>query len=102
MDDPQVTDHPELRRFEARSRGELAGVVTYDIGDEKMVLIHTEVEQAFEGKGVGGRLARAALESARERGLRVVPRCPFVAVYLKRHPEFGDLVDEEDRSRYLT
>jgi predicted GNAT family acetyltransferase len=60
-----------------------------------IVFTHTEVPPAMEGKGIGGELARAGLEYAREHGLRVVARCPFVASYLQRHPEYEGLVQAE-------
>ena len=57
-----------------------------------VVLVHTEVDDKFEGHGVGSRLASASLEDARLRGLKVEPMCPFIAAYLKRHLEYADLV----------
>lgn len=55
-------------------------------------IVHTEVPGEMKGRGVGGTLAEAALLYAREKGLRVVPHCPFVAAYIRRHPEYRDLV----------
>lgn len=55
-------------------------------------IVHTEVPGEMKGRGVGGTLAEAALRYARENGLRVVPHCPFVAAYIRRHPEHRDLV----------
>lgn len=57
-----------------------------------IVLVHTEVAPAVEGRGVGSRLVSAALDDIRARGLRLVPICPFVRAYLGRHPEHGDLL----------
>lgn len=57
-----------------------------------LVLVHTEVPPALQGRGVAEQLARAALEFARDRGLAVVALCPYVAAYIKRHPEYSDLV----------
>jgi uncharacterized protein len=57
-----------------------------------IVLVHTEVVPAVEGRGVASRLVSAALDDIRARGLRVVPICPFVRHYLGRHPEYGDLL----------
>jgi predicted GNAT family acetyltransferase len=56
------------------------------------VFPHTEVEPAFEGRGIASRLARRALDDARQRGLQVVPACSFFRVYLRRHPEDADLI----------
>ena len=60
--------------------------------DDRIVFTHTLVPHAIEGKGVGSKLIRAALDSARDQGLKVVPQCPFVAVYIDRHPEYRDLI----------
>ena len=91
--DVQVVDNPELQRFEARVDGTVAGVFAYrERPGNGLVLLHTEVDDAVEGKGVGSRLAAGALDDVRRRGLTVVPLCPFVSAYLKRHPEYADLV----------
>ncbi len=91
-----VTDATEARRYEARLKGALAGFLDYRRrSGNQIVLVHTEVDPAFEGRGVGGGLARFALEDARRRGLDVVPRCPFVVAFLKRHPEYQDVVSTE-------
>jgi uncharacterized protein len=57
------------------------------------VLVHTEVDPAFEGHGVGGRLAGYALDDVRRRGVAAVAQCPFVARYVRRHPEYADVVE---------
>jgi hypothetical protein len=57
-----------------------------------ITLIHTEVDPAFEGKGIAGRLVAGALDDIRRRGLLVTPICRFVRSYLRRHPEYADLV----------
>jgi uncharacterized protein len=59
-----------------------------------VVLVHTEVDSAYEGHGVGSVLAKAALDDIRRRGKRVTPLCPFVSTYIARHPEYADLVDD--------
>ena len=56
------------------------------------MLLHTEVLPSFEGKGLGARLVAGALDDIRARGLRVVPFCPFVRAYIRRHPDYADLV----------
>jgi uncharacterized protein len=91
--DVEVVDNPERSRFEARIDDTVAGVIVYrERPENRLVLLHTEVDEAFEGKGVGSRLAQGALEHARSRGLTIVPLCPFVSAYLERHPEYADLV----------
>ncbi|MDT0305853.1 GNAT family N-acetyltransferase [Streptomyces sp. DSM 44917] len=96
-DTEQVTvrDNPEGRRFEARldpAAAEPAGFTEYRRREGGVVeYFHTEVDPAFEGRGVGGALARAALDDARARGLRVRATCPFVSGWLDRHPDYHDL-----------
>ncbi|WP_424185811.1 GNAT family N-acetyltransferase [Actinokineospora sp. G85] len=91
MAEVEVRDSPERKRFEAVVDGQVAGYAEYMHGDGLVVLPHTVVEPAFEGKGVGGALARAALDNARSRGVRVLATCPFIAGWMKRHPEYLDL-----------
>lgn len=92
---PEVADAPHRSRYEARVDGVPAGFAEYrDDGDER-VFTHTEV--TLEGRGVGGALARAALDDVRARGLRAVPMCPFIAAWIRRHPEYGDLVPDAHR-----
>jgi len=93
MADVVVTDAPEARRFEARLDGELAGFLDYARDDERIALIHTEVDPAFGGKGVGSVLARFALDAARADGIRVLALCPFVVRWVEKHPDYADIVD---------
>jgi predicted GNAT family acetyltransferase len=91
--DISVADNEHLHRYEATVDGKVAGFLRYlDRPQGVRVLVHTEVEPAYEGKGVGGRLVAGALDAERARGGKIVPECPFVKTYLKRHPEYGDLV----------
>ncbi|MGH3239285.1 MAG: GNAT family N-acetyltransferase [Spirillospora sp.] len=89
----EITDNAERNRYEIRLDGELAGFVEYEAGEEGSVaLVHTKVLSAFEGKGVGGSLARGVLDDLRARGLRVVPICPFIKKWIDRHPDYQELV----------
>ncbi len=88
----RVVDNPDLSRYEAYVGDALAGFVIYEKRPGVVVLVHTEVHDAFEGRGVGSRLASTALGDAGAQGLKVDPVCPFVAAYLERHPEYADLV----------
>jgi uncharacterized protein len=82
----------ERHRYEARiPDGGVAGFVDYQDAGELVVLTHTEVDPGYEGAGVGGALARAALDDIRERGLKALVVCPFILVWLRRHPEYADL-----------
>lgn len=90
-----MTRNEQRQRFEVDLGGETA-VLDYQLQNGAITLRHTEVPTLAEGKGVGSALARHALEYARSEGLRVVPRCRFVAAYLERHPEYADLVGQPD------
>jgi uncharacterized protein len=95
-----VADAPERRRIEVSVDGEPAGSLVYREKGGLLALIHTEVDDRFEGHGLGGRLARFALDQARERGLSVLPFCPFVNAWMQRHPEYADLVPAEYRPNF--
>jgi predicted GNAT family acetyltransferase len=89
-----VTDAADRHRFEARIDSKLAGVATYIRRPGVIVFLHTEVELAFEGQGVGGALARAALDDAAARGDWVRASCPFIAGWIARHPDYQRLTAE--------
>jgi predicted GNAT family acetyltransferase len=91
-DEPTVTDDAERQRYEIHLGSELAGFVAYHLQPGLITVLHTEVEPAYEGQGVGSRLVEGMLEDVRSRGLRVLPICPFVRAYVRRHPEVRDLV----------
>ncbi|MER5268427.1 GNAT family N-acetyltransferase [Actinosynnema sp. NPDC002837] len=80
-----VSDNPELSRYEVHLDGELGGFAEYTSADGVVTFTHTEV--AVEGKGLGGKLVRHALEDVRAKGRTVVAECSFVRGYLEKHPE---------------
>lgn len=90
-----VRDAPESERYEAYVDGMLAGFAAYRVRDGEVVFVHTDVDDAFAGRGVGGALAREGLDDVRRRGLRAVPMCPFIAAWIRRHPDYRDLVPED-------
>ena len=92
---PEVVHDEESSRFTVSKDGHLA-VLEYQLFSDKIVFTHTGVPRELEGSGVGASLARTGLEWARARELRVVPVCPFVAAYIRRHPEYVDLVRRRD------
>ena len=92
-----VTHNEADGRFEATLDG-VTAFTEYTLARGVMVFTHTEVPPAFEGQGVASKLIRAALERARSEGLAVWPVCPFVRSYIRRHPEFQDLVSSRARS----
>ncbi len=95
----EVVDNRAAHRFEAHADGALAGYIAYRIHPGRISMIHTEVDDAFEGKGIGSTLVKRALQMVRESGLGLLPRCPFVRAYLQRHLEYLDLVPADERSR---
>ncbi|WP_158839700.1 GNAT family N-acetyltransferase [Saccharothrix deserti] len=86
-----VTDNRAKNRFEAHDGETLAGFAAYVRTAELVAFVHTEVDRAYNGRGVGSLLAREAVESTRADGLRVLAVCPFIAGWLARHPEYADL-----------
>jgi predicted GNAT family acetyltransferase len=97
--DTVVKDHPAEHRYEITLAGRLAGFAAYldrpggEGGGQRRVFIHTEVDPNYESQGLATRLVQAALADVRASGRRAVAVCPFVAVYVKRHPEVADIVD---------
>ena len=88
-----VTRNEGESRWEARIDGALAGFAAYRVVGDGIVFAHTDVDPAYEGLGVGGALARHALdEVAEDASLRVVPRCPFIKAWIARHPDYAALV----------
>ncbi|RJO76491.1 N-acetyltransferase [Nocardia panacis] len=84
----EVGDNPAEQRYEIRYDGALAGFAEYEeIGDET-VFVHTEVDSAFAGKGLGGILAKGALDDVVRRGRVIRPLCPFIKSWLDKHPEY--------------
>jgi predicted GNAT family acetyltransferase len=98
LDKVVIDNNATDQRFEAHVDGQLA-VVEYSLTDTRIVFTHTGVPPALSGHGLANKLAATALEYARTQHLTVVPLCPFVASYLRRHPEYGDLVDPAFRNR---
>ena len=89
--DLKVLDNPSAKQYEAGVEGSLSRI-EYIKAQDKIYLTHTEVPQALEGKGIGSALVLKVLEDIEAKGLTLVPLCPFVALYLKRHPEWKRLV----------
>ena len=92
----RVERNDERRRFEALLGDEVAGVAEFiPRGDSVVIFTHTEVREEFEGRGIGGRLARGALEHVRAQGQLVQSTCAFMSQYIREHPEYADLVDPQ-------
>jgi hypothetical protein len=88
---PAIHHRPEVSRFEASFEAGLA-VCTYRRQGDTLLITHTEVPPALEGRGIAAALVRATLDWARQEGLRVRPLCSYVAAYMRRHPETLDLL----------
>ena len=91
-----VTHRPEESRFVVDLDGEQAEAA-YQRHGREVHFTHTEVPAAFEGKGVGSRLARTALDWAVGEQLAIVPQCRFIAAYVKGHEQYHEHVPEEWR-----
>jgi len=89
----EVIDNQNASEFELDLGSGDVAVAKYRLEGGRIVFPHTVVPEGYEGQGIGTRLIAAALASARERGLSVVPQCSFFAGYMKRHPETRDLLD---------
>ncbi|HWS47883.1 MAG TPA: GNAT family N-acetyltransferase [Acidimicrobiia bacterium] len=91
----EVRNNEQRRRYEILDGLGVAGFAQYVIRPGRVILVHTEIDPAFEGRGLGSKLAAGALDDIRSRGLRVVPLCPFIEAYIESHPEYQDLVDRD-------
>ncbi len=92
----QVTDHPDEQQFQLSVGGQVA-FIEYRMVGGAVLMSHTEVPESLEGQGVGSALVRGALDMVRARGQQVVPMCPFVVAFMKRHHEYVDLVQPGQR-----
>lgn len=87
----EVVNNEAKKRFEITVGGQTA-VTEYMTPGDKIIFTHTEVPVGLEGNGIASLLARTALEWAKEKGLKVMPLCPYVAGYIRRHPEWKALL----------
>lgn len=88
-----VLDNPDRHRFEIDLGGGQFAFAEYTLPAGKIMFTHTEVPESHEGRGIGTVLIEAGLAAARERGLRVIPICPFFAAYMQKHAEVQDLLE---------
>ena len=88
----RVTDNEQQKRYELRLDERVAGWIDYFRTDGVVAMTHAEVRGDLRNQGLGERMVRDALDDVRERELQVRPLCPFVAAYVRRHPEYEDLV----------
>lgn len=95
MSEVTVVNNPAESRFEAQLAGEVVGRIDYTTAGSTIDLTHTEVEPGHEGEGIGSTLVRGALDYLQvdKPNLKVIPTCPFVKIYIDRHPEYQPLLD---------
>jgi predicted GNAT family acetyltransferase len=95
MEPLTIFNNEEQQQFQVSAEGELASL-EYRLSEGRIVLMHTEVPDKLAGRGIGSSLAEYAFNYARANHLPVKVYCPFVQAYLKRHPEYNDLVVKTD------
>jgi len=90
---PEITDNSERGQYELRMDGQVAAVAQYRMEGQAVCFTHTQVDSAYEGQGLGSKLAAYALDDVKRRGLKAIPTCRFIAGYIARHEkEYGALV----------
>ena len=92
--DVSLRDNAEKHQFELIVDGAQAGLAAYRVRDGVTVVVHSEVDPAYQGKGLGGQLARLTLDHLRSTGARVIPACPFFAKYVSTHHEWDDILED--------
>jgi uncharacterized protein len=98
----EVADNPEEQRYEVLVDGHLAGVIKYSLDGKRITLWHTETELEYAGRGLASQLARVALDDIKQRELELVPLCPFIAKFVRQHPdEYLDTVAADYRTKVL-
>jgi uncharacterized protein len=100
MENPTFENNSSKQRYEALREGQVIAYSEYRPIGESIMLTHTEVDEALEGQGVGSGLVRFALEDIRSKTLSAIPLCPFVKLFIKRHPEYIDTVHPEHRHAF--
>lgn len=95
-----IRDNPDRHRFEVDLGDGSLAIAEYTLPAGKIMFTHTEVPPAHEGQGIGSALIRFALNAARERGVKVIPICPFFAKYMAEHEEVQDLLDDAWRIKW--
>lgn len=94
LDKPEIINNEELQQFEYREGIELA-TLTYKFYKKDIAFMHTNVPDPLVGKGIASALAASAFEYAKKINRKVMVYCPFVAAYLKKHPELKDQLDKQ-------
>lgn len=92
LTDTTINDNVHKNRFELDYANKIAIIEYRKLDDETLALTHTEVDSSLEGQGVGSYLVKSVLEYVDRNNGRIVPLCPFIATYIKRHPDWNRLV----------
>jgi predicted GNAT family acetyltransferase len=92
VDKLDVVNNTEKSRFELQVAADLA-MIEYEIVGTTIIFTHTEVPTAFEGMGIANKMAKVALNFARDSGFRIQPACPFIAAYIRRHKEYQPITE---------
>ena len=87
-----VVNNPTESRYEIHVDGQLAGFTQYRTTPGVIEFVHTEIDEAHEGRGLGGQLARAALDDVRSAGDKVIATCPFIKGWIAKHEDYQDLL----------
>lgn len=96
----RIRDVPDEEAYVVEVEGRRAGKAEYRVRNGRRVFVHTEIDDEFSGMGLGTRLVAHALDDVRSAGGQMVALCPFFATYIKRHPEYEDIVDRELTEHY--
>lgn len=87
-----LTRNDQASRYESRDGDAVQGFAEYTVDDDVVTMFHTVVDERYQGLGIAGRMVGYALDDIRSQGKRVKPVCPYVASYLRKHPEHADMV----------
>jgi uncharacterized protein len=98
--EPTVVDNRASGRFEIMVDQAVAGFAKYTQSGATVSFTHTEIDSDFQGRGLGSILARGALDAVRADGGSVLPFCPFIRSYIRRHPSYVDLVPADQRDQF--
>jgi predicted GNAT family acetyltransferase len=99
---PFVIDNPDKSRYELHVGDDVAGIVAYRIRGQAVDLLHTEVSPGFQGGGLASKLAQASLDDARARHMAVLPTCPYIRSWIRKHPDYADLVPADLRDDLIS
>ena len=90
--DAKVRHDEEQQRYVLEINGQLLGFAQYHEEGDRQIFTHTEIDDSLSGKGMGSMLVRESLDDARQRGKRIVPVCEFIGAYVKKHPDWNDIL----------